>query len=478
MLTERLKILDESEIEKLHQSALDLLEGMGVVFDDVDVLIAFAEAGARVDQNKKIVYFPPDVLSKLISQSPSHYKLGGRSADADCVMGGDKVLSRPVVGSMFVTDPEDSHRLATVKDAISLAHLVNCLPEYTWNAAAIYPDDMDPAIRDIGYCKILLENTHKHFTISAYTPESLRYMIELGVVVAGDHQRFRERPLFNIVLATTSPMKYASHQIGWIVECGKAGIPAGIASTPLMGANGPITLAACAIQIHAENLAGVALSQLMNPGAPVYYCSRPTVLDMRTGNSLWGPIELGMIDAITVLMARRCGLPTDVLSLRTDAKVMDEQAAIEKVSNSLMPALAGVNSIAGGGMLEFVNVVSHQQIVIDADILTMLRRVIAGVNLSDDHLALDLFNVIGHQGQFLGEEHTRKYHRQEFSQVQMPDRVSHSAWKNDGGKNIVQRATEKSERLLQAYVPEPLPREVEKEMARVLQSAEKQLKGR
>jgi len=199
---------------------------------------------------------------------------------------------------------------------------------------------------------------------------------------------------------------------------------------------------------------------------------------MRTGNSLWGPIELGMIDAITVLMARRCGLPTDVLSLRTDAKVMDEQAAIEKVSNSLMPALAGVNSIAGGGMLEFVNVVSHQQIVIDADILTMLRRVIAGVNLSDDHLALDLFNVIGHQGQFLGEEHTRKYHRQEFSQVQMPDRVSHSAWKNDGGKNIVQRATEKSERLLQAYVPEPLPREVEKEMARVLQSAEKQLKGR
>jgi trimethylamine---corrinoid protein Co-methyltransferase len=475
MPVERLKLIDDTEIDLLHQNTLKLLDEMGMVFDDAAALAAFADAGARVDHGKQIVYFPPDVLMKLVSQAPSQYPLSGRTSAADCIMGGSELLTRPVVGCMYITDPNNHHRLATVEDAIKLAHLVDCLPEYTWNAAAIYPDDLAPAIRDIGYCRILLEASAKHFTISAYTPESLRWMVELGIVVAGDPEAFKRRPLFNIVLATTSPMKYSSNQVGWIVECGKAGIPAGIASTPLMGANGPITMAACAIQIHAENLAGVALSQVMNPGAPVYYCSRPTMLDMRTGNSLWGPIEMGMIDAINVLLARRCGLPSDVLSMRTDAKVMDEQAAFEKISNSLMPALAGVHSIAGGGMLEFVNAVSHEQIVIDADMLTMLRRVIAGVNLDQEHQALDLFKSVGHQGQFLGEDHTRRFHRTEFSHVQMPDRTSYTTWEKAGAKNIVQRAAEKSERLLQTNNPEHLRPEVVKELERIVINAERQL---
>jgi len=475
MITPRLSLLDPEDANRFHEASLRLLSEMGVVIEDKTAIEVLDAAGAAVDLRSNIVRIPADVLDKLIHQAPREFVLGGRSGRRENLMGGKELLTRPVVGCLFITDREGKHRRARTVDASKIARLVDAVDEYTWNAAAVYPDDVESSVCDVAYCKILFETTTKHFCISAYTPESLSYMVEMAEAVAGSPEKLRLAPLFNIVMATTSPMKYSKNQVGWIARAGKVGIPVGIASTPLMGATGPVTLAGCIVQMNAENLAGVALSQALNPGAPVYYCSRPTLLDMRTGNSLWGPIEMGMIDAAAIQVARRYQIPSDVLSLRTDAKSMDEQAAYERMSNSLMPALAGVNSIAGAGMLEFVNAVSEEQLVIDAEILTMIRRVVRGIDTDEESMSLEVIEAVGHQGQFLAEQHTRRHHRSEFCETRLADRSLFNQWAQAGGRDIVEAAAERAKSLLTRHEVEPLDPGVMRELESILLSSGKNL---
>ena len=466
------KILSEEQAEQIHERALSLLAHTGIVFQSEDVVRRFADAGADVDRGRQLVKLPPKLVQDLLSTVPRRFLLGGRTSAFDAEVSADRTVCRPIVGCTYVIDSQTgARREVTTADAEAIARLLDALPTFAFSGAVAYPADEPPLTRDVYYLSLLLANGQKHPIVSPYGAKNIEYMHRLGVVLAGGGEEHGRRPRFHILTAPTSPLQYSATQTAMIVKAAELLIPNQVSSTPMTGATSPVTLAGQTLLLHAENLAGIALTQLVRPGCPVYYAARPNVMDLRTGNSLWGAIEWGLTGAACLQLARQAHLICDCFGCVTDSKVMDEQAAIEKTMNATLVALAGANVVSGGGFLETINTTSLEQLVIDDEIQGMLGRVSRGIAIDEETLAEALIDSVGHGGNYLGEEHTRRHYRQEHYLPKVLDRDLWDVWREKGGKDIVQRARERAGDLLRAEAPDPLPEETRRELDRILAAA-------
>jgi trimethylamine--corrinoid protein Co-methyltransferase len=152
--------------------------------------------------------------------------------------------------------------------------------------------------------------------------------------------------------------------------------------------------------------------------------------------------------------------------------VPDAQAGHEKTMTSLLPALAGANLIYGMGMLELGVTFSFAQLVIDNEIAGMVKRVVQGVKVTDETLAVELIKKVGAGKDFLAQKHTREYMGPEQSKVKLIDRRMRGAWQKRGGKDLAEAAADQARDILQNYKPAPLPDAVLKTLRSIVEEAE------
>jgi len=189
-----------------------------------------------------------------------------------------------------------------------------------------------------------------------------------------------------------------------------------------------------------------------------------------------GAIETMMIDCSYAQVGKQLGLPTHAYMGMSDAKIVDAQVGFESGIGNIMAALAGVNMVSGAGMMDFESCFSLEKLVIDNELIGMARRLIRGIDVSEDPLATTIMRQVGHEGNFLRTKHTRRwFKREQFIPSPVIDRDYRQAWETKGAKDIVRRAHERVEQLVAAYQPKPLPKEVEEElMAITLRAAKAQ----
>lgn len=150
----------------------------------------------------------------------------------------------------------------------------------------------------------------------------------------------------------------------------------------------------------------------------------------------------------------------------------DAQAGHEKTITSLLPALAGANLIYGMGMLELGVTFSFGQLMIDNEIAGMVKRVVQGIRVADDTLAVELIKEVGAGKDFLAKKHTRQYMGPEQSKVKLFDRRMRGAWQGRGGKDLAEAASEKAQDILKNYKPAPLPAKVVSTLRSIVEDAE------
>ncbi len=246
---------------------------------------------------------------------------------------------------------------------------------------------------------------------------------------------------------------------------------------PQLGATGPATLAGSLVQHNAEFLSGLVMAQLSNAGAPVIYGGSPTTLDQRYATSRLGAIETMMLGCSYAQLGKYYGLPTHMYLGLSDAKVVDAQCGFESGIGIVLGALAGINVISGPGMLNFESCQSLEKLVIDNTICGMALRLLEGVRVDDETLAVDLVRKVGPGGIFLAEKHTLEWFRKEqFIPSELIDRQEQKAWKAAGSKDIFQRAREIVEKTLKEHESEPLAHDVEKDLDNVVRDIMKQHK--
>ncbi|MBU0704175.1 MAG: trimethylamine methyltransferase family protein, partial [Chloroflexi bacterium] len=260
-----------------------------------------------------------------------------------------------------------------------------------------------------------------------------------------------------------SPLKFDAGVTDLLIECCRQRMPVVLSAAPMAGSTAPVTLAGMLAQLNAEQLAGLALTQLAQPGCPVIIGPIPATADMRSGKYLAGTVELGLCNAAITQLAHFYQVPIYNSAGMTESKLPDIQAGIEKTQSVIQVALAGANFIHhAAGMLEDMSTIAYEQFVIDNDLLGMAMRAVRGIEVNDETLALDAIDRVGPGGHYLMDEHTLRHMRSEhYFPSAVFDRQGRERWEEAGGTDAWTRAKEIARRILAEHEPEPLAPEVD-----------------
>lgn len=298
--------------------------------------------------------------------------------------------------------------------------------------------------------------------------EGARQVIELAAVVAGGREVLRRRPFISTMTSwMVSPLKLDTEVTQILIEWCRAGLPVALSSAPMAGSTSPVTLAGTLVQLNAEQLSGIVLTQLVRPGTPVLAGYIPGLADMRGGGYVGGAVEFGMMQAAAAQLAHFYGVPIYGSGGMTDSKLPDIQAGYEKMATLLLAAMGGCNYIHHAiGMLTNMDSVSPEQAVIDDEIMTMVQRVLSGIAVTEASVAVDAIDRVGPGGHFLMDAHTRAFMRSEVFHPLVADRQNRPAWEAGGGQDARARARARVEVLLAEHEPPGLPAEVDAELRR------------
>jgi trimethylamine---corrinoid protein Co-methyltransferase len=234
---------------------------------------------------------------------------------------------------------------------------------------------------------------------------------------------------------------------------------------PLAGATSPVTLAAAVIQHAAESLSGIVIGQLASTGSPIVWGGAPAAFDMREGTTPMGDVNTWLIDLAYIEVGKSLGLPTHTYMGSSDSKLLDIQAGLESSGGTFLAALSGANMISGAGMVDFLRGQSLEKLVIDAEIIGMAKRLVAGVEARDQPIAVELMRKSAHKANFLSQPHTHRWFRKElYIPSAIIDRGSLDAWHKKGDRSAEQRAHERIETLLNTYTPTKLSLDTRREL--------------
>jgi trimethylamine--corrinoid protein Co-methyltransferase len=445
--------LTDSDIEQIHQTNLKVFAEIGVQVNFPEARELFRKAGATVDDATRIVKIPPALFQDLIATAPAIVTLYGRADDdgLDCEIGGDKVYIGTGGTALNVQDPgENNCRRSRLTDIMQIARLVEALDNIHFYMLNVYPNDLSVEQVDVNRFGAALNRTRKHIIGGVYTVEGVRNVIRMAEIIAGSPEKLRERPFISMVTCPISPFKLDEMYGQLTMEVARQNIPVVVPTEPLCGATAPITLAGNLVVQSVDTLAGVMLTQLTNPGTPVFFGCISSITDLRDMKYLSGAIEMGLMNAAAAQMARFYQLPLYSTAGMSDSKVTDAQAGYETALTTLLVALAGGNLIHdAAGFLEFCMTASYDKLVIDNEINGMIMRAVEGIKVDEETLAFDLLKKVGPGGHFVSARHTRRHMRDEQYHPQLSNRDNREKWEQTGAKDAKARAADKVRQVLE-----------------------------
>jgi trimethylamine--corrinoid protein Co-methyltransferase len=469
-----LKILTQSEVEEIHQRALDVLQQVGCFFDHEEALDIFTRHGAAVDRGSKIVKIPRNLVEEAIRECSSSMLLAARDPKKDIHAEGDRVYFGPGTLPVNVIDLETGKvRKGRLKDCEDFTRLIDALEFIHFFKAMITPSDVNQKIVEIYMAYAAFNNTTKQISSTSFSSKGALDLYRMGEVVAGGEDAFRQRPMMIVNFLAVTPLSYDFETIGAIIGTAHKGYPMIIGSDPQGGTTGPAPLAGQLVLNIAESLAGITLAQLVHPNVPIMLGNIGSVADMRTGVIATGAVELGLINSSFNQMAKYYRIPTYSTGGMSDAKTSDAQAGVEKALQALMVSLSGGNYIHNAaGILDFSMSCSYEQYVIDNEMLGMVARVLEGIRVTPDTLSFEQIKEVGPRGNFMGLHHTLNHIRSEHYLPRLFDRTTYDTWEAKGAKDIQEVAREKAREILATHQVEPLPGEVKEELAAIIKNAE------
>jgi trimethylamine--corrinoid protein Co-methyltransferase len=293
--------------------------------------------------------------------------------------------------------------------------------------------------------------------------EGARQVIEMGAMIAGGLDALQQRPIFSAITSwMVSPLHLDSGVTSILIEWCRHGLPVALSSAPMAGSTAPVTLAGSLVQLNAEQLSGLVLTQLVRPGTPVLAGYIPGVADMRSGGYLGGAVEFGMMQAAAAQLAHFYQVPIYCSGGMSDSKAPDAQAGYEKMATFLLAAMGGANFIHHAiGMVTNMNAVSLEQAVIDDEIVGMAMRVLQGFELTEEALGVAAIERVGPGGHYLMDPHTMQFMRREFFYPPLADRQTRAAWEEGGRLDTRARAAARVTQLLNAHRPPSLPASID-----------------
>ncbi len=442
--------LPMADVRKIDRTARRILREVGICIDSPHWLDRLNATGARVDYSKRRVRFGGAWLDRMVAQAPTRFTLYSRDGKNDVPLGSGEVHFVNG-GRVFriLNMKKGRYRATRLKDIANTATLVHHLENIRVYVVACQAHDVDPARYHLVDFYHAFNHTTKHVMGGCDNLAGAEQMWSLARLIAGSAEAFRAKPFVSVITNPMSPLTLDANTLHIIRFCAERGIPLTCATAPIAGATAPMTLAGTLAQMHAEALAGVAIAQALAPGAPVLYGAFPTVMDMKTMGVTTGCVEMGMMNASAVPLAKLYQLPIYASGGVTEAKRPDIQAGFEKNFSNMTVAMAGADFIhLTAGLMDSANSISYEQFVIDDENIAMIQRIRKGVQVDAERLAFDVIKAVGPGGHFLMQEHTVR-HLDELYYPALSERCSFEVWNESGRPSMLKRAHVMVGRILQ-----------------------------
>ena len=448
------KPLSEKEVEVIHEASLRILEKTGFTYESGldDTLIMLEGAGAKVDREVDRIYFQRDLIMAQAAKAPAQVVLYSRDGQNDLDLSEDRVHLGTGGAAIKILDLDTGDaRPSILCDLYQLGRLVDRLDNIHFFLRPCIPTDISEDHYDVNTYYACLKSTAKHVMSGVNDVDGLHRVIDLAAMVAGGKDRLQARPIISVIASfAISPLKLCTQSTLIMQEANRNRIPVALSAAPMSGSTSPITMAGTLAQLHAEQLAGICISQLTSPGAPILYGGIPGRANLASMGYLGGAVECGMMNAAIHQLANHIRVPNYNSSGLTDSKIPDAQAGWEKAATTLLAAMGGSNFVHhAAGMLESMLTVAYEQYVIDDEIIGMCGRVLQGIAVDPEHLALDVIEAVGPGGTFMISDHTLDHMRSEYYLGnRISDQTNREQWENNGALDARARGRQIARKIL------------------------------
>jgi trimethylamine---corrinoid protein Co-methyltransferase len=457
------EVITSEQIERVHEASLEILENIGLLVRNQKARQVFARHGCLIETGSELVKFPRAVVEEFRAVFPPTFTFRGRDPRFDRTIPGDSPLVVTGSSAPNLIDPiTRCERRSTSADIANIAHLINELPGYDVFSISTLADDAPPGHFTLARLYPALKNCLKPVRSTATDREDAEMMLELAYLIAGSEGAYRERPFVtHHFCPVVSPltMDYTSTEM--VMFFAEQGLPVYGSVVPNAGLSSPMTMAGTLAQGNAEFLASSVLLQMVRSGTPLIYSTLPTIADLRTGAYASGGIECGLLHMAFAQMARFYKVPYGGYIGLSNAKINDAQSGYETGMSTLAGVLAGMDMLNMGGLLDALKAFDFAKAVIDDEIALMLKRVVRGMQFSEEDLALDVIAEVGPGGMFMVHEHTVSHMRTISVNPRISDRDQREVWEARHSLDSQDRAMQRVREILSKHNPVTFPDEVE-----------------
>lgn len=473
----QLDFLDQKGLDRMYEVCIQLISKKGFKVDYDKGLKVLAEKGATVDFDTKMVTFSEQLIQTALKTAPKEFTIKGGKKEHDYLLPHPKksFYTSTCIQTMRYRDPIDGKIIpVTEKNLAEWCQLAELLPNIH-KVAIQTPTEVIQEAADVHGFNVLLQNTSKSLMILAYCPESVELMFELLLAWAGGEEQLRSRPQAVFYPTSLTPFGFKEMDIETMMQCCKYGVPQAVNSLAIAGATSPMTIPGTAVLAAAEIIAMVVMCQLFKPGSECIASMYSTTMDVATGNALLGCPESMLARALSGQFMKKCfNLPIETFSFMTDSYVEDGQAVLEK---SLMPAmlnLSGSDMQYGMGRLGSTTLASPLQLIIDDDLVPIIKRSTEQLEINDDTLAVKEMMETPALGNYVTLPHTFNHCRDNV-RTKLFSNKPLAPWIENGEKDLRDRARDRYLELKKNFKPLDLPASTVQDMNAVVKKADKYL---
>jgi trimethylamine--corrinoid protein Co-methyltransferase len=467
-----IRILDDEQFELVLDEALRILAEVGIKVAGAPLRERLLDAGFAQDPSTGRVLFPAQAVRAAIDTVPGSFTLYDRSGNAYTEMGGGQTHFAPGSSGLNILDHRSGvHREATSADFIEYIRVGHQLEHIRLLSTAFSGNDVEPLVSDVWRLYLLLANTTKPFITGVFSEHAVPRLVRLLQLYREDAADLAARPMAICTVTAAGTFTYNEDSCQNLIDYVEAGIPVEIVPVTLMGLTAPVTMLGAAAFHTAEVLAGVTMAQQIKPGAPTLFGGAPAAFHMQNTTSPMTAPEALRLTSVSALMGKHLGMPTQAYTSFSESKVLDPQAGAETAMGALLAVSAGLDSVSGPGMLDYLLTFSLPKLVIDDEIAAQALHFGRDIAVTDDLPTTELVKELLEEGHVLVSDHTMEHWPAElYLPGPVWDRDARDMWASKGELDINVRATATVESLLESYEPLPADPDVDAEARAIIKS--------
>ncbi len=457
---EPVRLYSDDRVAAIHDTALRVLEELGMRLllpGALELLRTKGRGGVSIDTEAQHCRFGRELVAEAIASVPAQWTLHGGRPETSPIFGGRHVVWCPVGGAPHIGDLDRGKRPGTLEDSRNIMRLTEHYDVMHVQSPNVEAQDIETRFRHLEITRSQLElSTKPPFLYSRGAAQVADGMEMVRLARGLSEEAFAAAPHVYTVINTNSPLVLDRPMLQGIMDFAARGQPVVLTPFTLSGAMAPVTIPGALVQQHAEFLAGLTVSQLVRPGAPVCYGCFTSNVAMRSGAPAFGTPENVRAAFASGQLARLVGVPWRSSAAST-ANCVDAQSVYETQMALWGATLGGANMVIhAAGWMESGLTGSMEKFIVDIEMLQQMAELMQPVRVDEADLAFEAMRDVGSGGHFFGTPHTMERYETAFYEPFLSDWSNFNRWTETGAVQTPERANAIWKQVLRDFEPPPM----------------------